>query len=174
LSEELINKNPLDGFPPAKPEQRTIQPIPEEHIRKILKAAEPVSYNRDGKIINQFLLDRYKNRAIILLLLDTGLRAAELCGILKSNLDLDQRSVKIIGKLSKERILYFSPTTAQAIWKMDRDDSSKYLFSGSRKNKPMSRHSLRRILYRACDRADVPRYSPHDFRHTFAVNFLRN
>jgi hypothetical protein len=26
----------------------------------------------------------------------------------------------------------------------------------------------------ACDRASVPRYSPHDFRHTFAVNFFRN
>jgi integrase/recombinase XerD len=172
LSEELIQSNPLEGIPRARPEQRTIQPIPEDQVRKILKASERLTYTRDGKTISQYLPDRYRNRAIILLLLDTGLRASELCNIENKKLDLERRSVKIIGKLSKERILYFSPTTAQAIWKY-KEKNGIYLFTGER-NEPMSRHSLRRMLYRACDRAGVPRYSPHDFRHTFAVNFLRN
>jgi site-specific recombinase XerD len=38
----------------------------------------------------------------------------------------------------------------------------------------MSRHNLRHIIERICARADLPRYTPHDFRHTFAVNYLRN
>ncbi|MBN1637924.1 MAG: tyrosine-type recombinase/integrase, partial [Ignavibacteriales bacterium] len=172
VSEGFIEQNPLAGIPRPKPEQRTIQPIPKEHILKILQSIERVSYKRDGKTITAYLPDRYRNRAIILLLLDTGLRASELCSITRKNLDLARRSVKIIGKNNKERILYFSPTTAQAIWKMD-DDTTDYLFSGSR-NRPLDRDNLRHILERACDRADVPLYSPHDFRHTFAVNFLRN
>jgi integrase/recombinase XerD len=172
LSDDLISENPLDGIPRPKPEQRTIEPIPEDHFRKILKASERVTYTRYSKTISQFLLDRFRNRSIILLLLDTGLRASELCTIENDHLDLDQRSVKVVGKLSKEWILYFSPTTAQAIWKY-KGETGKYLFPGNG-NTPMSRHSLRRMLYRACERAGVPKYSPHDFRHTFAVNFLRN
>jgi integrase/recombinase XerD len=172
LSDDLISENPLDDIPRPKPEQRTIEPIPEDHVRKILKACERLTYSRNGKTVTQYLPDRFRNRAIILLLLDTGLRASELCTIKNDHLDLDQRSVKVVGKLSKERILYFSPTTAQAIWKY-KDGNGKYLFPG-KGNTSMSRHSLRKMLYRSCERAGVPKYSPHDFRHTFAVNFLRN
>lgn len=172
LAEDLIEENPLIGIPRPKPEQRTIEPIPEAHIRAILQATERVTYQRGGKEVTAYLPDRYRNRAIILMLLDTGLRASELCSITRKKLDLVTRSVKIVGKNSKERVLYFSPTTAQAIWKMD-DTSSDYLFSGNA-NRPLDRSNLRHILERACDRAGVPRYSPHDFRHTFAVNFLRN
>lgn len=172
ISEDLIQINPLDGIQRAKPEKRSIEPIPRDHVEKILDAAQRVTYQRNDQTVSQFLPDRYRNRAIILLLLDTGLRASELCTIKKPNLDLQSRSVKVIGKLSKERILFFSPTTAQALWKMP-DTYGNYLFPGSG-NGPMSRHSLRRLLYRACDRAGVPQYSPHDFRHTFAINFLRN
>ena len=75
VSEDLIKRNPFEGIPRTKPEQRVIEPIPVDHIRKIIDAAERVSYIRGGKIVNQFLPDRYMNRAIILLLLDTGLRA---------------------------------------------------------------------------------------------------
>jgi len=172
LSEKLITENPLAGIPRPKPEQRTIQPIPENHIRAILQAVERVTYERDGKTVTAYLPDRYRNRALILLLLDTGIRASELCKIQRKDLDLANRSVKVIGKGRKERILYFSPTTAQAIWKYDIGES-EYLFSSSR-NRPLDRNNLRHILERICDRANVPRYSPHDFRHTFAVNFLRN
>lgn len=172
LSENIISANPLTGIPRPKPEQRIIQPIPEQHVRLILQAAERVTYQRNGKTITAFAKNRYRNRAIVLLLLDTGMRATELCTIKYKNLDLQNRSVKIIGKGRKERVLYFSPTTAQAVWKYDPGEHV-YLFTGTGNNH-MSRSGLRHMLKNACMRAGVPAYSPHDFRHTFAVNFLRN
>ena len=172
VSEEILESNPLAGVPRPRPEQRIIQPIPEEHIRLILQACGRVEYQRDRKRIVADIKNKHRNRAIILLLLDTGLRATELCTALRKETDLQRRCLKVIGKGNKERILYFSPTTAQALWKCIQHDYPA-LFVNER-GAPLNRDLLASMLYRTCDRAGVPRYSPHDFRHTFAVNFLRN
>jgi site-specific recombinase XerD len=41
-------------------------------------------------------------------------------------------------------------------------------------DRPLDRNNVGKIISRICKRAGVPVYSPHDFRHTFAVNYLRN
>ena len=178
-----------EGYAPAqlmhqidrpKPEQRAIQPIPLDHIRAMLSVlGQSKAYARPGKRTSTHATPcADRNRAILLLLLDTGLRASELCGIKIHQLDLDHRKVKIFGKGSKERVLPYSARTGQVIWKylatQRPDDHLGQALFATQRGQPLTRTHLRHIIERICARADLPKYTPHDFRHTFAVTYLRN
>ncbi|UCC89506.1 MAG: tyrosine-type recombinase/integrase [Anaerolineales bacterium] len=56
-----------------------------------------------------------RDRAIILLLLDTGIHASELGNLSVDNTDLKNRCILVHGKGAKQRIIPISPPTAQAI-----------------------------------------------------------
>lgn len=180
VAEGYAQEHHMHGIDRPRPEQRTIQPIPLEHIRAMLSVlGQSKTYTRPGKrTSNHSTPCANRNRAIILTLLDTGLRASELCGVKIHQVDLDQRKIKVFGKGAKERVLPFSARTGQAIWKylaMDRKDDhvGQPLFA-TQNGQPLTRTHLRHILERIAARADLPHYTPHDFRHTFAVNYLRN
>jgi site-specific recombinase XerD len=117
-----------------------------------------------------------RNRAVILLLLDCGLRISELCSLRIR----DYRSGRIyieLGKGGKGRSCPVSPLTVQAIdeylqgresWSPDAP-----LFITNR-GKPMDRHNFRNVLWRLGRRLEITKVHPHRFRHTFAITFLRN
>lgn len=180
VTEGYTPEHLLHGIDRPRPEQRTIQPIPLEHIRAMLSVlGQSKTYTRPGKRASTHATPcTNRNRAIILTLLDTGMRASELCGIKIHQVDLDQRKFKVFGKGSKERLLPFSARTGQAIWKylaVDRkDDHLGQALFATQRGTPLTRTHLRHILERIAARADLPNYTPHDFRHTFAVNYLRN
>jgi site-specific recombinase XerD len=84
----------------------------------------------------------------------------------------------VMGKGRKERALLIAPRTAQHIWRYlaTRDDAARdraFLFA-TRQGTRMSRYSLRRLIKRIGERAGVPAATVHRFRHTFAIEFLRN
>ncbi|HPR34134.1 MAG TPA: tyrosine-type recombinase/integrase [Anaerolineaceae bacterium] len=175
ISESIISTNPMIGVDRPRPEKRVIEPIPLDHIKLILAATDKSApYQQRSKVVrNDLKLQNERNRAMILFLLDTGVRVGELVTILKDKVDQKSRSVKVIGKGNKERIVYFSARTAMALWKYATTHTCKYLFA-TLDGRQMERNNVGRIIKRMCQRAGVPGYSPHDFRHTFAVCYLRN
>lgn len=164
---------------PPTPEKREIVPFTEDDIRRLLDALTYTKpYARPGKRATRHkLIDADRNRAIILLLVDTGLRATELCGLKIKDLDLRNRHVLPYGKGDKERSLPFSPRTGQAIFAYlvtrKEDPVNRPLFITSH-GRPLERSHLLKLLYAAGRRADVSDVHPHRFRHTFAVCYLRN
>ena len=58
-----------------------------------------------------------RDRAIIFLLVDTGLRASELCDLRLRQVDLKSHRIVVMGKGRKERTLPIAPRTAQALWR---------------------------------------------------------
>ena len=119
-----------------------------------------------------------RNRTIILLLLDTGVRASELCGLAIKDADLTNKRILVLGKGNKERALPISPRTAKTLWRYlttERKDEpvNAPLFLGS-EGDPLNRNALLKLLIRLGAKAGVRDCHPHRFRHTFAVNFLRN
>ena len=164
MAEEIIEENPLIGIKLPKPETRAIEPISDADIRKLIKSID--SYKS---------VHKNRNRAIIYLLLDTGLRVSELCGIMRENLDLDNRTAKVFGKNSKERIVAFSQTTAKHLWRYSStsENDSEFLFIANN-GKPLIRNNVLAMLYYWCDKAGIKRFSPHKLRHTYAISFLRN
>lgn len=175
IAESIITSNPMIGVARPRPEKRVIEPIPFVHIKAILAATgKSAPYQMNSKTVrNDLKLQSDRNRALLLFLLDTGVRVGELVTILKTKVDLNSGSVKVIGKGNKERIVYFSATTAKALLKYAATNRSRFLFA-TMDDRPLDRSNVANIIKRICRRAGVPTYSPHDFRHTFAVNYLRN
>jgi len=180
IREDAVSEHLLHEITRPKAEQREIAPIPEDHIRIIFGAiGKSKTYDRPGKRTSTHttpFADR--NRAILMLLLDTGIRSSELCGIRIHEIDLKQQTVKVFGKGKKERIVPFSARTARVIWRYlarDRkdDDIGQPLFATDYGH-PLTPTGVRHIIQRICDRANLPKYSTHTFRHTFAINYLRN
>jgi hypothetical protein len=103
-----------------------------------------------------------RDRAIILLLADTGMRATELCNIQMKDVNLNNHSIKIVGKGNKERIDFFGKRTGKALWKhllprLNTDQPQDYLFAVDfpRDPRKMRRGVLMHLLKRIGERAAV-------------------
>lgn len=161
----------------------------EEHIlRKIRrprytpKKTLPFSQAEVKALLAHSILCRQKerNRAIVMFLLDTGVRASELCDLKIADLQKDFCYVRK-GKGGKQRIVPISEKTTQAIrthLRLRRHTGpDEAIFSSERLDSHdghLTRHGLRNMIYKLADSAGVRNAYPHRFRHTFAIEFLRN
>ncbi len=178
-AEELVRENILTKVRRARPEKRAIQPYSQTDIQAMLSAVtHSKTYSRPGKRDSAHSLPQAeRSKAIIFLLLDTGLRASELCELRIHQLDVRNRRVMVMGKGTKERILPFSARTGQVLWRYlatRKDaDAGEYLFV-TNENRPLDRGQLLHRLVAIGRRAGISDVSVHRFRHTFAINYLRN
>ena len=180
VAEGIVTQHLLRQIPRPKPEKRAITPFSEEDIKTLLANGERSrTYTRPGKrACDHAVATALRNRTIILLLLDTGVRASELCGLKIKDADLTNKRILVLGKGNKERALPISPRTAKTLWRYlttERKDEpvNAPLFLGS-EGDPLNRDALLKLLIRLGAKAGVQDCHPHRFRHTFAVNFLRN
>ncbi len=180
LRENLVEKNVVKVLTPPKPEKRKVDPYAEEQVRALLAALgrSKVYTRAGGKSLDHELGHEDRNRAIIMVLLDTGLRATELCDLLMEDLDVKAGRLRVKhGKGDKERYVPFSPRTGQTLWKYlarrkdTRPDDPVFI---TRNDRPLTRTELAHTLAIVGTRAKVTDVHPHRFRHTFAINFLRN
>lgn len=177
--ERLVPANILHQVERAKPEKRAIVPFSETDIRAMINAVNRSrAYTRPGKRQSDHELPApERSLAIILLLLDTGIRATELCELAFPDVDFRNSRIKVFGKGSKERSIPFSPRTGQALWKYAatrKQDSFGDTFFLTDESRPLDRTQLYHRLEAIAGRAGVPQFNPHRFRHTFAINYLRN
>lgn len=115
-----------------------------------------------------------RDAALVWLLYDTGIRASEaVTARLKDFTDMPP-SVRVLGKGRKYREVPIGRKAARAIraYLRTRLDHSEYLFVG-KNEEPLSPNGLLQMLERRGRIAGV-HANPHKFRHTFAVEFLRN
>lgn len=139
-----------------RPQKVVIEPLTQVEVKRILDAAQA------GRLAA-------RNRSIVLLLLDTGLRASELINITLADVDFSRRLVKVLGKGNKERMLPFSRRTGQAIF------DYMYPLDNLDRLYPLNRDSLAHLTARLGQAAGIRgSVHPHRFRHTFAVTYLRN
>ncbi len=181
VKENIVETNILRKVAKPKPERRAIDPFTEQDIKLLLVSCKrSSSYQRPGQIEpgNHALPNPERNEAIILTLLDTGMRSSELCSIQLKHVDLRNRKIKIVeGKGDKDRVVPLSARTCKAIWKYlatrEHKEPVDYLFT-SKHEYPLSKHALNKLMTRLGKRADVPHVHPYRFRHTFAITYLRN
>ncbi len=176
---DLVAANILHQVPRPKPEKRAIVELKKEEVERILVAVSHSRvFTRPGqRACNVTLGNADRNRAIILLLLDTGIRVTELCELTINRCDLKTRRIIVFGKGNKEREIPISARTGQVIWKYltsRKDASANDLLFVTREGLPMTRKNVLDTLSEIGDRAGVENVHPHRFRHTFAVNYLRN
>jgi site-specific recombinase XerD len=180
VKEGIVDRHVVRRVERPKPGKRVILPYSLSDIKAMLEACDRSrDYVRPGKRrCNHARPTSLRDRGIILLLVDTGMRASELCNLRVGDLDLKNRTILVLGKGDKEREVRISSRTAQTIWRYlaTRDDAGSpkaFLFT-THEGFCISRHSLRRMLKRTGDRAGVRGANVHRFRHTFAIQLLRN
>ncbi len=123
-------------------------------------------------------------QAIIITLLNTGLRASEVCALTLNNVDLKSGRMKIRhgaeggAKGGKGRTVYLGKVARKAVWHYlaNREDGENpkaplFISAGDR---PFTKDSLRVLITRLGDRAGVMKTYPHKFRHTFTITYLRS
>ena len=185
VNEGFIDKNIIRAIEPPPVSEPVIVPFTKDEVAALLKACDQ---SRTWKTRATTATDRptaVRDRAIILTLLDTGCRASELCGMCFGDLNMSTNSIKVRGKgpgrEPKERIVYVGKRAAQAIWRyllprLDtiRDDDPLFANDPEDSSQPITRTTLTKLVSRIGERADVADTYPHRFRHTFAINYLRN
>jgi site-specific recombinase XerD len=121
--------------------------------------------------------DREKMRLLMVLLMETGLRITEAVTIEREKLDLEARTVEVLGKGNKVRKVPLSAPVVNYLKQYigERLSESPYLFPGEgAKTKHWQIHNAEKTLKRACARAGVTPFTPHALRHLFATTALKN
>lgn len=117
---------------------------------------------------------RERDVAILELLYATGLRVSELAGLDLDAVDGESRTVRVLGKGRKERIVPYGAAAAQALaaYLGPRATGRGPVFTNPRGGR-LGVRSIRTIVGRAAGAAGVTRrVSPHTLRHTFATHLL--
>ncbi len=120
-----------------------------------------------------------RDKAILLFLLDTGCRVSEVSDCKRGDVDFATGRVKVCGKGVKERFVYLGQVARKVVWRYVNGHrpeplpNQDYLFLSHDGHK-MKRSGLASLLKRLGRLAGVENVHPHRFRHTAAVEFLRN
>lgn len=152
-NEEYIEKNPCSAVKPIK-------------CTKEIK--QPFSVIEQDALKNHCLT--IKERAIVELLLSSGVRVSELVDLEISDVDFSNKSIRIKhGKGDKERVTYVNDLTHSYLIKylMDSGIETGALFQTNRHKYTPS--GIRTMLKRLAKRAQVENVHPHRFRRTFAT-----
>ena len=178
--------NPMEEIPGPKYKTSPVVAFSKEDIEALLKACAYARETNPGNR-HRFVSRRpsaKRDEAIILFLLDSGLRASELCHLTIG--DVDMRTGKVVikrgdeggAKGGKGRTVFIGKGTRRVVWRYlvdreDRNDQESPLFL-NRGFHPFNPNSLRHLIVRLAEKAGVKGAHPHKFRHTFAITYLRS
>jgi len=119
-----------------------------------------------------------RNVAMLVLMLDTGLRVSELCGLRFEDTHIEEGYLKVMGKGAKERIVPIGALSQKMLWRYVIHfrpkpivEADNYLFL-TLDSKPLRPNAIKLLLKRWGKKAGVPRLHAHLCRHTYATNFL--
>jgi integrase len=186
VDEGYAAKHLVRAMRPPAATPPVIEPFTKEEIAALLKAfghSRPWRTHPD-KTSTRLTADR--DRAILLVLVDTGIRASELSGIRFADLDQVRSKIRVRGKgpgrEGKERVVFFGRRTAQALWRhlLPRSAGSlrpeDFVFTAGplAYQAPLTPDRLTRLVRTIGERAGVKHVHPHRFRHTYAITNLRN
>jgi site-specific recombinase XerD len=149
---------------PPKVDETEVPVVPDPDLLKLLAACEGPGFTER------------RDTALVLMLLDTGGRLAEIAGLEVAHIDLGLGVALVLGKGRRERALPMGPKTLKALdrylrtrAKHPRAAEPWLWLSGKGR---LTASGIRQVVQRRCLQAGIARIHPHQFRHTFAHAFL--
>ncbi|MCO1654374.1 tyrosine recombinase XerC [Pseudonocardia humida] len=168
----LIETDPGARLASPRP-HRTLPAVPDaEQTAEVLTAAESGSAQGDPVAL--------RDRLVLELLYATGVRVGELCGLDLADVDLDRRTLRVVGKGDRERTVVFGVPAAAALrrWLDDgrpalvRPTSPRALLLGARGGR-LDPRVARTVVHRALAAVPgAPDVGPHGLRHAAATHML--
>ncbi len=181
IRQRLITDNPFDRVVFPKVGRPLIQTITDEEFEKLLLACAPP--NEEGRFAERAAV---RNRAILWLFYDTGIRVSELCNLRLDHFDRKKGVITVKGKGSKERRIALGQNCQRNLvhyldhHRPDKDELEEWgsleedhlLLAETRR--PLTKNGITLLFARLKKRAGITgkRISPHIFRHTFAIRYL--
>jgi integrase/recombinase XerC len=159
-----VEVNPARRLPRPKVPKTVPVCLSEEMAQKLIAAA-----------------DRPWTKALVVLMLTTGIRRAEVAGIRLDDLDLERRQLLVRGKGSKERVVPLAEQAVEAIraYLAHRvSTESRHLFVSARaghRGRPIHPRVVNAVFGRIVRKARLEGegITPHKLRHTFATFLIR-
>jgi site-specific recombinase XerD len=166
IREEILEYNPLTKIKVPRAEKKVIKALSCKEVNQIIMVIMGIPNTYEGK----------RNKAIILVLVDCGLRLGELLNLKLPDINMEQQILKVDGKTG-ERVVRFGATTSKAL--------KKYLKTRASINGHIDKlwitakgvalkDSSVETLFIALSRKVGIHINPHLLRHTFATLWLRN
>ena len=167
VREGFLSENPTTRIKIAKPKVKVIKPYTKEEISRMVAVCD-YDYEHNGKFMGS------RNKAIILMLLDAGMRLSELLGMKLEDINKSNGNIRVLGK--GKRVVRVGKVAQKALWRylMHRPDNGLANIWLSEEKRPLSETGVQCMVKRLKLRAGINGGgSVHRFRHTFALNFLR-
>ncbi|MEU5608391.1 tyrosine-type recombinase/integrase [Streptomyces sparsogenes] len=165
VDEEEMDRSPMRTMKPPSLTEKEVPIIPDDALKRLFKTCT-------GKTFE----DR-RDRAIMLLFLDSGVRLSELTNRTIAELDLDLMVLQVLGKGGKYRSVPFGRATAQVLDRYLRalnkhlgraPDPDEPLWWGIKSKRRLTIWGVGTMLERRAKEAGLGHIHPHQFRHTFA------
>jgi site-specific recombinase XerD len=164
LNEEEITDSPMRRMSPPHVPDKPVPVIPPEEITRLLAVCKGRRFE-----------DR-RDEALIRLMIDTGIRVAELVGMDRDDVHFDYQTISVLGKGRRLRSVPFGSKTSEAMDRYLRARRHHHfaelpsLWLGSKG--PFTAWGVRQMLDRRCAKAEIGRINPHRFRHSAAHEWL--
>lgn len=166
----VLKVNPLAKHQALKTTKEVVLPFSKKEMEEVLSQLE-FADNFEG----------VRNKLIITLLYATGMRRAELVNCKVSDINISSKTIKILGKRNKERIVPLLNETLEVYHhyilereKVKNTKSNNYLFLTKTGNKIYPELVYRIINMYFSEASTKAKKSPHILRHTFATHLLAN
>ncbi len=165
--DDLISPKTLRNIEVPKAEQKVMNIIGKEAFERLYAACEGTDFCK-------------RNQAILCLLMDTGVRVSELCGLMLSQVHIteDDSYIRVYGKGRKEREVDFGPRTRKVlrgyITRYRKTVKSEQHVFLSYQHGPLTVTGVEQALNMIADKAGVHGIHPHLFRHSYAVGRLKS
>lgn len=171
VEQEYVVKNPILKVSWMREPSTIIKTFTDEEVKRMLSVYPETDY------LN------IRNKAIMAMLFDTGIRNYELCCLTNDN--IKDNYIAIYGKGKKERQVGKSPYLSKILMKYERIKKYYFEFKNikvdnyflSRTGRPLTNEAVGRIVHIAGEQAkvsDTIRCSPHTCRHWFAQSQIKN
>lgn len=171
VDQEYIDRSPMDKrLRPPRFQSEPINPFEPEELARLSRALRNLP---PGEL-------PARDRAIVAVLLDVGLRASELVNLTIDDLDVMSGVVVVRrGKGNKTRTVQLGSSARQAVrrywirYRADHVEDTTAPFFANQHNRLLTSWGLAQLTERIGKRAKVLPCNPHRFRHTAAISALR-
>jgi len=166
--EGYTRENILANLRPPKAPRTLAEVLRDEEVGKILACVDPETSwgSRDS--------------AMLIVMLDTGLRLSEVANLAMANAHLDEGYLKVMGKGAKERMVPIGGVAQKALlryvykFRPEPLNASEDTLFLTPEGRAMSANGVQMVIRRLALKSGVKRLHPHLCRHTFATNYLMN